>query len=234
MVTQSTNSPSSRDIEAIFNRIAPVYDSLNQWLSLGQHHVWKLMSVKWSRPTIGNTALDICCGSGDLTQMLAHRVGPTGKVYGLDFSAEQLAVAKKRTSLEAIEWIEGDALELPFPSRTFDCLTMSYGLRNLIDIPKALMEVYRVLKQGAKAAILDFHRPNDALMSLFQDLYLTNLVVPVAEFYGLKEDYAYIRASLERFPNGTEQVKLGYQAGFSDVVHYPIAGGMMGVLVLTK
>jgi len=232
MVTQQTN-PSS-DIQGIFNRIAPVYDSLNQWLSLGQHQIWKLISVKWSQPELGDTALDICCGSGDLTQMLAQRVGDKGKVYGLDFSAEQLAVAKKRNSLQAIEWIEGDALNLPFQSRTFDCLTMSYGLRNLTDIPKALMEVYRVLKQGAKAAILDFHRPDDPMMSLFQDLYLNHLVVPVAFAYGFKEDYAYIGQSLKKFPNGREQVKLGYQAGFSHVVHYPIAGGMMGVLVLTK
>ena len=222
------------EIQDLFNRIAPVYDSLNQWLSLGQHHVWKLMSVKWSQPQTGNTALDICCGSGDLTQMLAQKVGPTGKVYGLDFSVEQLAVAKKRTSCQVIEWIEGDALDLPFASRTFDCITMSYGLRNLTNIPKALMEVYRVLKPGARAAILDFHRPQAPPIAFFQDLYLNYLVVPVAELYGLKEDYAYISESLKRFPQSAEQVQLSYQTGFAHAVHYPIAEGMMGVLVLTK
>jgi len=231
------HSNTAIDVQSIFNRIAPTYDSLNQWLSLGQHQIWKTLSVKWCQPKLNDIALDICCGSGDLTYLLAQKVGQKGRVYGLDFSTEQLKIAKDKNdsrNFQNINWIEGNALNLPFESNTFDCITMGYGLRNLPNIPKSLLEIQRVLKHGSKSAILDFHRPESAVISLFQNFYLDYLVVPIADSYGLREDYAYINKSLQKFPQGKEQVELGYLAGFSHAVHFPIAEGMMGVLVLTK
>ncbi len=229
---------SATEIQGIFDRIAPVYDQLNNALSFGQHRVWKLMAVKWSEPKPGDRGLDVCCGSGDLTQLLARKVGKTGKVVGLDFATKQLAIARQRSLRESpllsIDWVEGDALNLPFEDNTFNCVTMGYGLRNVTDIPRCLEELYRVLKVGSKVAILDFHRPSQPLMRHFQQWYLQTLVVPTAENFGLTKEYAYINPSLERFPSGTQQVKLAYETGFTHTVHYPIAMGMMGVLVATK
>lgn len=228
----------STDIQAIFNRIAPVYDQMNDRLSLGQHRVWKQMAIKWSQAKAGDTCLDVCCGSGDLALRLAQRVGNAGKVYGVDFSSAQLAIAKQRALNQYpqpdITWIEADALDLPFADSYFDAATMGYGLRNVTDIPRSLKELHRVLKIGAKAAILDFHRPSNSYLSSFQQWYLDNLVVPMAENLGLTQEYAYISPSLERFPTGQEQVRLANEAGFAGATHYPIASGMMGVLVLTK
>ncbi|MEM7595468.1 MAG: bifunctional demethylmenaquinone methyltransferase/2-methoxy-6-polyprenyl-1,4-benzoquinol methylase UbiE [Cyanobacteria bacterium P01_A01_bin.83] len=231
-------SPSPQEIKTIFDRIAPIYDRLNDRLSFGQHKIWKLMAVKWSEAKPGDHALDVCCGSGDLALLLAKRVGKVGKVTGLDFACEQLAIAKQRQVVKCpnanIEWLEGDALALPFADNQFDCVTMGYGLRNVINIPLSLQELYRVLKPGAKAAILDFHRPDPGLMSGLQQWYLANIVVPTAEQMGMKEEYAYINPSIERFPTGREQIKLSSASGFSHAVHYPLMGGMMGILVLTK
>ncbi len=229
--------PSAEEIKNIFDRIAPVYDRLNQQLSLGQHHIWKLMAVKWSGVEPGDSALDICCGSGDLTQILARKVGGKGKVIGIDFSPEQLKIASARAGKIYpplnIEWLEGDALNLPFDDNSFDCITMGYGLRNVTDIPQALKEIHRVLKPEAKAAILDFHHPTGIVKS-FQQWYLDTIVIPSARNMGLREEYAYISPSLDRFPGGREQVKLSYEAGFAQATHYIIAGGLMGVLVITK
>ncbi|MDJ0844729.1 bifunctional demethylmenaquinone methyltransferase/2-methoxy-6-polyprenyl-1,4-benzoquinol methylase UbiE [Crocosphaera sp.] len=229
---------SATDIQTIFNRIAPIYDQFNNWLSFGQHRIWKQMTVNWTEPKAGYSGLDICCGSGDLSQLLARRVGKTGTVIGLDFSQELLAIADKRAKQNypslPLKWVEGDALNLPFEENTFDCVTMGYGLRNVTDIPRCLQEIHRVLKPKAKMAILDFHRPSQPWQQAFQEWYLDNLVVPLAQYYGLKDEYAYIMPSLERFPIGTEQVTLGQKVGFNPVIHYPIAGGMMGVLVGTK
>lgn len=230
--------PTPQEIKAIFDRIAPIYDRLNDRLSWGQHRIWKKMTVKWSEVKLGDNALDVCCGSGDLALLLAREVGQSGKVTGLDFSCEQLAIAKKRQLAKfptvAMDWLEGDALALPFGDNQFDCATMGYGLRNVTNIPLSLQELFRVLKPRAKAAILDFHRPDPGLGAVLQQWYLANIVVPTAEDMGMKEEYAYINPSIERFPTGTEQIKLSQAAGFSNAVHYPLIGGMMGILVLTK
>ncbi|HEY9806949.1 MAG TPA: bifunctional demethylmenaquinone methyltransferase/2-methoxy-6-polyprenyl-1,4-benzoquinol methylase UbiE [Candidatus Obscuribacterales bacterium] len=232
------NAAEAAPIQALFNRIAPIYDQLNDWLSLGQHRIWKQMAVKWSGCQLGDTCLDLCCGSGDLAQRLARQVGPTGKVFGADFSAAQLAIAQQRLEASScpavITWVEADALNLPFPDAQFDAATMGYGLRNVTDISCSLKELHRVLKPGAKAAILDFHRPNNQEFLAFQAWYLQNIVVPLAERFGLREEYAYLSPSLEKFPIGSEQVCLAHQAGFTEATHYPIAGGTMGVLVVTK
>lgn len=229
----------AEQIKTIFNRIAPVYNQLNDWLSFGQHRIWKLMAVKWSGVGPGNTCLDLCCGSGDLAFLLAKQAGLTGCVFGVDFSAEQLAVAARRarpflTPASPISWVEADALDLPFADNYFDCATMGYGLRNVTDIPRSLQELHRVLKPGAKAAILDLHRPSNSLMRSFQQFYLDSLVVPIAQQFGMTQEYAYINPSLEKFPIGQEQVAIANLAGFAAATHYPIAGAMMGVLVLAK
>jgi demethylmenaquinone methyltransferase/2-methoxy-6-polyprenyl-1,4-benzoquinol methylase len=225
-------------VQALFNRIAPVYDQLNNWLSLGQHRIWKQMTVKWSGAKPGDTCVDLCCGSGDIAQMLAEKVGKTGQVYGADFSAAQLEVARDRYDRRClkppIRWVEADVLNLPFTDHQFDCATMGYGLRNVTDISRSLKEIHRVLKPGGKAAILDMHRPDDAWIRAFQQWYLDDVVVPIAQRFGFIEEYAYIAPSLDKFPVGSEQIKLAHEAGFSTATHYPIAGGTMGVLVITK
>lgn len=228
----------STQIRDIFDRIAPVYDQMNDWLSLGQHRIWKQMAVKWSKASSGDICIDLCCGSGDLALRLARQVGTTGHVYGVDFSTAQLAIAQERTHHyyphPSITWVEADVLNLPFADNYFNAATMGYGLRNVTDILLSLKELHRVLKSSAKAAILDFHRPSNTHLREFQQWYLDTIVVPVAQNLALAEEYAYISPSLDRFPTGLEQVQLAYQAGFAAATHYPIANGMMGILVLTK
>jgi demethylmenaquinone methyltransferase/2-methoxy-6-polyprenyl-1,4-benzoquinol methylase len=225
-------------VRALFDRIAPVYDQFNQQLSLGLHWVWKQMAVNWSGAAPGHRALDVCCGSGDIALLLARRVGPQGQVAGLDFSAAQLAVAQRRSQQQwprpTVTWQEGDALALPYADASFDAATMGYGLRNLTDIPQGLRELRRVLKPGAQAAILDFHPPQGPLMGQFQRWYLDTVVVPTADRCGLTAEYAYIAPSVDRFPSGDRQVDLAQAAGFTQAVHYPLAGGLMGVLVVTR
>ncbi|MGB7088343.1 MAG: bifunctional demethylmenaquinone methyltransferase/2-methoxy-6-polyprenyl-1,4-benzoquinol methylase UbiE [Phormidesmis sp.] len=236
------NSLSARDqpeadrIRQLFDRIAPKYDQLNQDLSFGLHWVWKQMAVDWSGATSGMNCLDVCCGSGDVALLLARRVGETGQVTGADFAVEQLAIAATRSPhlQTRLTWTEADALNLPFDDSCFEAATMAYGLRNLTDIPQGLSELLRVLEPGAKAAILDFHTPTNPLVKQFQQWYLSTIVVPTAERFELNEEYAYISPSVDRFPSGAQQVKIAQTVGFTHAVHYPLAGGMMGVLVATK
>ncbi len=232
-----TSSPTAQEIKAIFNQIAPVYDTLNDGLSFGFHRIWKSMTVKWSNPNPNAIALDLCCGSGYLTFLLAKQV-TQGQVFGVDFSSQLLEIAKEKEStksfLKPIQWLEADVLHLPFPPNHFDCATMGYGLRNVTDISHCFQEIRRVLKPKAKVAILDFHKPANDFIANSQKWYLDNIVVNLADFLGAKNEYAYIYPSLERFPNDTKQIQLALEAGYSEAIHYPLLGGIMGVLLLTK
>ena len=232
----SSVQPEASQIRQLFDRIAPQYDQMNQDMSLGLHRVWKQMAVRWSGAAAGMNCLDVCCGSGDLALLLARQVGPAGQVTGADFAVEQLAIAAQRNPhlQPRLSWIEADALNLPFADSSYEAATMAYGLRNLTDIPQGLRELRRVLQPGAIAAILDFHVPTNPLVVQFQKWYLDTVVVPAAERLGLSEEYAYISPSVERFPLGPEQGDLALSAGFGKAIHYPIAGGMMGVLVATR
>jgi len=234
------SQPSETDIQQIFDRIAPVYDRFNDLLSFGQHRIWKKMALRWCEPQQGEKWLDLCCGSGDLTAPVAQKVAPDGQVIGVDFSKELLAIAadKAKNYLPKIQqcltWQHGNVLHLPFADNSFNGATLAYGLRNVASIPQCLSELHRVLQNGAKVSILDFHRPSDRLMQTFQDFYLAQVVVPLAARLAMTDEYAYIAPSLARFPIGSEQVKLAKTAGFDQAKHYAIANGMMGILVLQK
>ena len=235
-------------VKSLFNRIAPNYDRFNDQFSLGLHHVWKLMTVKWINPHPGGCYLDLCCGTGDLAFLLADRVGYEGQIYGVDFAEELLTIAAqrsreyheynynnenngKRSPQSSILWQVGDALNLDFPDRFFDGITVGYGFRNWSNFSQGLRELQRVLKPGAKAALLDFHRPTQPWLAAFQRWFLEEQVVSRAADLGLRSEYAYIMPSLDRFPQGSEQIQLAKQAGFRSAVHYPLLGGLMGVLV---
>ncbi|MEM8641336.1 MAG: bifunctional demethylmenaquinone methyltransferase/2-methoxy-6-polyprenyl-1,4-benzoquinol methylase UbiE [Cyanobacteria bacterium P01_G01_bin.54] len=226
------------EIQTLFDRIAPSYDQLNQFLSLGLHHIWKGMTVQWAQPPLAGQVLDLCCGSGDLALQLARCVGPQGQVWGLDFAPQMLAQAQERAQRlfpnHHFSWQQGDALDLPFVDGQFASVTMGYGLRNVTDIPLALGEIWRVLQPGGRAAILDFQRSPDPLTQQLQQFYCTQVVVPLANTLGLGSEYAYILPSLAQFPTGEEQLQLAAAAGFAERHFYSLYGGQMGVLVVRK
>ena len=182
--------------------------------------------------------MDVCCGSGDVAIKMSAVVGATGAVTGLDFAANQLtrAAAKERDArrgdggragarMAPIEWVEGDALNLPFDEDAFDCATIAYGLRNVSDIPKALDELRRVLRPGGKLAVLDFNNPDDATTAAVQGFVLDNVVVPIADLNGVAAEYRYLRPSIERFPRGKEQVELARAAGFREAKFFELSPG---------
>ncbi|MEM8641409.1 MAG: bifunctional demethylmenaquinone methyltransferase/2-methoxy-6-polyprenyl-1,4-benzoquinol methylase UbiE [Cyanobacteria bacterium P01_G01_bin.54] len=225
-------------IQTLFDRIAPSYDQLNHVLSLNLHHVWKGMTVQWAQPPLGGQVLDLCCGSGDLALQLARCVGPRGQVWGLDFTPRMLAQAQKRAQQlfpgHQISWQQGDALDLPFADGQFASVTMGYGLRNVMDIPRALGEIWRVLQPGGWAAILDFQRSPDPLTQQLQEFYFNKVVVPLADTLGLGSEYAYILPSLAQFPTGEEQLQLAANTGFREQYFYSLYWKHMGVLVVRK
>ncbi|KAM1541851.1 hypothetical protein ACFX13_011795 [Malus domestica] len=189
---------------------------------------------------MGEFVLDFCSGSGDLAFLLSEKVGSNGKVIGLDFLKEQLSIASSRQKLKSkacclnIEWVEGDATDLPFSDRHFDAITMGYGLRNVVDKYKAMEEMFRVLKAGSRVSILDFNKSTNPVVSAVQELMIDNLVVPVASGFGLEEDYKYLKSSVMAFLPGDELENLALDVGFSNARYYEIGRSLIGNLVATR
>ncbi|KAF6989475.1 unnamed protein product [Triticum aestivum] len=233
-------SSAADERQALFSRIAPVYDHLNDVLSLGQHRTWKRICVSWSMAKRGDRVLDLCCGSGDLAFLLSQKVGLDGEVVGVDFSGQQLQTAASRQDqrwkacYKNIKWIEGDALDLPFTDHYFDAVTVGYGLRNVVDKPKAMQEILRVLKPGSRASVLDFNKSSSFFTASLQSWAIDNVVVPLASSYGLTEEYKYLKSSISQYLTGEELEKLATEAGFSSAKHYELGGGLMGNLVATR
>ncbi|MGQ9866177.1 MAG: bifunctional demethylmenaquinone methyltransferase/2-methoxy-6-polyprenyl-1,4-benzoquinol methylase UbiE [Pseudanabaenaceae cyanobacterium] len=227
----------AQEVQGLFDRIAPVYDELNDRLSFGLHRVWKKMAIAWVNPHPQGQYLDLCCGSGDVALGLV-RAG-AGAVVGVDFSAALLAIAARRAQQllpkerSRLRWCRADVLTVPFADGSVDGITLAYGLRNVVDRPRCLAEMARLLKPGAIAAVLDFHRPTGWLAD-WQRQYLATQVVPAARALGLEAEYTYLQPSIEGFPPGPAQETLARQAGFTSAVHYPLAGGLMGVLVARR
>lgn len=221
-------------VRELFDTIAPRYDLLNDLLSLGLHRLWKRQAVLWVQPRPGSTQVDLCCGTGDLAFLLAERVRPGGRVLAIDAAAAPLEQARCRAARYPwlpIRWQQADALATGLPTAAADGAVMAYGLRNLADPAAGLVELRRLLRPGARAAVLDFNRSEGRVAEL-QRAYLRRLVVPTAERFSLADHYAYLEASLERFASGPDQERLARNAGFRHARHRPLAGGLMGLLQL--
>ena len=179
-------------IEEMFNSISSKYDFLNDMFSFGLHRFWKRKLLDILNPTLGEKWIDLCCGTGDMPILLARYMKSSENITGLDSASQALLVAKERSkeNYSSIEWINCDALETNLPSHQFDGLLMAYGLRNLSSSEAGLREAFRILKPGGRAGILDFRSFQGAsLKGLFQKIYLSLYVVPIAAAFGLGKEY---------------------------------------------
>lgn len=153
---QQAETSKAAQVQDMFNRIAGTYDTLNTCISMGFHKRWKRLACQKLQLPSGGRALDVCTGTGDLIDYLLPLVGPQGQVDGLDFSEKMLDVARERFAQQPqVSLIQGDALALPYPDNTFDGAIISFGLRNVTNIPQTLAEMQRVIKPGGWMINLD-------------------------------------------------------------------------------
>ncbi len=190
-------------VNDLFARIARRYDFLNDLQSFGLHRNWKRYVVKLAQIQSGDRALDLCCGTGDITFALAQR---GADATGLDFSPQMLEVAAQRfarskSKIKNLKFIQGDTQQLPFPENSFNVVTVGYGLRNLTSWERGVDEMFRVAKPGARLIVLDFGKPPNAL---WRTVYFTHLRLSVPLigllFCGNAQAYAYILESLKHYP----------------------------------
>ena len=211
-------------VRGMFDRIAPVYDVMNRVMTAGLDRRWRKLAVSevvWP----GDRVLDACCGTGDLA-VEAERRG--GRVVGLDFSGKMLERARKKSG--GIEWVQGDALALPFPDGEFDAATVGFGVRNLADLEGGLRELARVLRPGGKLAVLEITRPRGLLRPFFR-LWFDVLVPFAGRVLPGGQAYTYLPASVRRFPGPDDLSALFERAGFEDVRYRLLGGGIVALHV---
>lgn len=233
---KGTTSPesASRAVREMFTSIAPSYDLLNHLLSANVDKMWWRRTARAFRHVLRRAdvhVLDLCCGTGDMAFAL-RKQGSAAKITGADFSHAMLTRASaktKTTGKTPVTWIEADALQLPFPENSFDLITSAFGFRNLADYDVGLQEILRVLKPGAEFAILECGKPK-GLFGKFYDLYFEGVVPRVGTLIsGVKGAYAYLPASVERFPAPPEMVTRMQKAGFKEVSWTPYTYGIAGL-----
>lgn len=213
----------------MFDRIAHRYDAVNTVLSAGTDGGWRRRAARETGLRAGGSALDVACGSGKLTVELAKLAGPEGRVIGLDFSAQMLEVA--RHDHPGLEFIEGDALNLPFDDSSFDASTIAFGLRNLADPVRGMREMLRVLKPGGRAVVLEFVRPPRGPVGSAYRLYLRALLPAIGGVIsGQPSAYRYLSDTVDSYRTPGELGDMAMAAGWSDVRYRGLAMGTVGVL----
>jgi demethylmenaquinone methyltransferase/2-methoxy-6-polyprenyl-1,4-benzoquinol methylase len=210
-------------VRTMFDRIAPVYDVMNRVMTAGLDIRWRRLAARAVvRP--GDNVLDGACGTGDLA-LAAVKAG-AGHVTGLDFSERMLERARRKST--QVEWVPGDLLELPFDDGSFDAATVGFGVRNVVDLERALAEFRRVLRPGGRLAILEITRPRGVLRPFFS-LWFDRVVPLLGKLLPGGSAYTYLPASVKRFPDAEGLVELMRAHGFGDVGFRLLGGSIVAL-----
>jgi len=218
-------------VQTMFDRVAGRYDLLNSLMTAGLHHAWRERAADRAEVGTGDSVLDICCGTGDLSFELARRVAPGGNVVGCDFSEPMLDLAREkaldRGAPVRFEW--ADALNLPYDAGRFDAVTVGFGVRNFADRDKGLREMARVLKPGGRVVILEFTAPRRPPFSTFYSLWFDRIVPVLGRLTPNPEAYSYLAESVQGFPGPEALAAKMDAAGFEQIRWLLTAGGILAI-----
>jgi demethylmenaquinone methyltransferase/2-methoxy-6-polyprenyl-1,4-benzoquinol methylase len=232
VTADSVSGPAKEaQVRSMFDRIATRYDLMNSVMSAGLHHRWRSRAADLASLREGEAALDVCCGTGDLALELKRRVGPGGTVVGLDFSEPMLALARAKSVRPdaGVEFRHGNALELPFADASFDAATVGFGVRNLVDLRRGVLELARVVRPGRRVVILEITTPTRPPLSWFYGLWFDRIVPMLGILVGDRDAYSYLPQSVRRFPPSLELAELMHGCGLVDVRFLLMAGGIVAV-----
>ena len=227
----------ARAVREMFTSIAPRYDLLNHLLSFNVDRLWWRRAARAFRHVLRRRdarVLDLCCGTGDMTFALSREAGKASpQIWGADFSHTMLRRAAAKSIASAGHcspiWIEADALRLPFPSQHFDLVTSAFGFRNLADYDAGLREIARVLRPEGECRILDFGEPRGPIGALYR-IYFKQVLPRVGTLIsGVRGPYAYLPASVQRFPEPPEMIARMKNCGFTEATWTPYTFGIAGL-----
>ncbi len=226
-----------KQVEQMFDAISPKYDLLNRVLSGGIDIQWRKKVIKIIQKAEPETILDIATGTGDLAIMMAKHT--KAKITGLDLSAGMLEVGKQKVAIEKlqnrIEMVQGDSENLPFPDNSFDCVTVSFGVRNFENLSKGLAEIRRVLKPGGTFVILEFSYPAKFPMKQLYSFYSSTLLPLIGRLVSKDQSaYTYLPESISAFPQGEEMKSILRQVDFLQPQDHRLTFGIASIYSAVK
>jgi demethylmenaquinone methyltransferase/2-methoxy-6-polyprenyl-1,4-benzoquinol methylase len=221
---------SGERVRGMFAEIAPRYDLANRTLSGGIDVLWRRFTVRTAPPPATGAILDLCTGTGDLAISYALKAGPSVRVFGADFCQPMLdhAVVKSRRRGLPVEWVEADAMALPFSDASFDLVTVAFGLRNIADTQQGLAEMARVTRTGGRLAILEFSLPTNPVVRAGYLWYFRNVLPKLGNGLAANGSDAYrnLNESVEEFPAGERLATLVRSAGYEQITMHPLTFGI--------
>ena len=218
----------------VFHSVASRYDLMNDLMSAGIHRIWKRFTIELSGVRKGHSVLDIAGGTGDLAARFADIVGPEGAVVLADINESMLKVGRDKLldsgHLGNLEFVQADAQYLPFPDDSFDCITIAFGLRNVTDKDRALRSMLRVLKPGGRLLVLEFSKPQSALLSKAYDAYSFKVLPVMGRLVANDSDsYQYLAESIRVHPDQETLKEMMEDAGFTRCEYHNMTGGVVAL-----
>jgi demethylmenaquinone methyltransferase/2-methoxy-6-polyprenyl-1,4-benzoquinol methylase len=221
-------------VAGVFHSVASKYDVMNDLMSFGIHRVWKRYTIEMSGVRPGHHVLDLAGGTGDLAAKFARIVGQQGSVTVADINDSMLKVGRERLTDKGIagnvQYVQANAECLPFPDNHFDAITIAFGLRNVTDKDAALRSMYRVLKPGAPLLVLEFSKPESALLNKMYDTYSFKLLPTMGKVIADDPDsYRYLAESIRMHPDQETLKGMMSDAGFEKCEYFNLTGGIVAL-----
>lgn len=221
-------------VAEVFHSVAAKYDLMNDLLSFGIHRAWKRFTIDCSGVRKGHKVLDLAGGTGDFSAKFSRIVGETGEVVLADINDSMLKVGREKLRNQGIvnnlNYVQANAEMLPFADNTFDCVVISFGLRNVTDKDKALRSIYRVLKPGGRLLVLEFSKPILKPLGDVYNFYSFNILPKIGEtVVNDGESYRYLAESIRMHPDQDTLKVMLAEAGFEQVNYYNLTGGIVAL-----
>lgn len=221
-------------VAEVFHSVAERYDLMNDLMSFGMHRLWKRFTIGQSGVRTGHRVLDVAGGTGDLARAFAERAGVTGRVIVVDINASMMDVGRRRLADRGIAgnvaFVQANAEALPFPNNYFDCISISFGLRNVTGMERALASMFRVLKPGGCLLVLEFSQPKQPLVARMYDAY-SFTVLPLLGRYVAHDErsYRYLAESIRKHPDQETLTAMIEEVGFERVRHFNLSAGVVAL-----